>query len=57
MKRELGKDIQQGAPRKQFLADNADAVEKKEYMRHYTPEELLKLKEKEGIQGQAGTTP
>ena len=45
MKRELGKDIQQGAPRKQFLADNADAVEKKEYMRHFTPEELLKLKE------------
>lgn len=45
MKRELGKDIQQGEARRQFLADNADAVEKKEYMRHYTPEELLKLKE------------
>lgn len=44
MKRELGKDIQQGEARRQFLADNADAVEKKEYMRHYTPEELLKLK-------------
>ena len=45
MERELGKDIQQGEARRQFLADNADAVEKKEYMRHYTPEELLKLKE------------
>lgn len=45
MKRELGKDIQQGEARKQFLADNADKVEKKEYMRHFTPEELLKLKE------------
>ena len=45
MKRELGKDIQQGEPRRRFLADNADAVEKKEYMRHFTPEELLKLKE------------
>jgi len=45
VKRELGKDIQQGAPRRQFLEDNADAVEKKEYMRHFTPEELLKLKE------------
>ena len=45
MKRELGKDIQQGEARKQFLADNADAVEKKEYMRHFTPEELLKKKE------------
>ena len=45
MKRELGKDIQQGEARKQFLADNADKVEKKEYMRNFTPEELLKLKE------------
>lgn len=45
MKRELGKDIQQGEARRQFLADNADAVEKKEYMRHFTPEELLKKKE------------
>jgi hypothetical protein len=45
MKRELGKDIQQGEARKQFLADNADAVEKKEYMRHFTPEELLRKKE------------
>ena len=45
MKRELGKDFQQGEARKQFLADNADAVEKKEYMRHFTPEELLKKKE------------
>lgn len=45
MKRELGKDFQQGEERKQFLQDNADSVEKKEYMRHFTPEELLKLKE------------
>lgn len=45
MKRELGKDFQQGEARKQFLADNADGVEKKVYMRQYTPEELLKLKE------------
>lgn len=49
MKRELGKDIQQGEARRQFLADNADAVEKKEYMRHFTPEELLK--KKEGLSG------
>ena len=45
MKRELGKDIPQGEQRKQFLADNADKVEKKDYMRHFTPEELLKKKE------------
>lgn len=45
MIRELGKDIPQGEQRKQFLADNADKVEKKEYMRHFTPEELLKKKE------------
>ncbi len=45
MKRELGKDFQQGESRKQFLADNADGIEKKVYMRQYTPEELLKLKE------------
>jgi len=45
MKRELGKDFQQGEERRQFLADNADAVEKKEYMRHFTPDELLKKKE------------
>lgn len=45
MKRELGKDFQQGEERRQFLADNADAVEKKEYMRHFTTEELLKKKE------------
>lgn len=45
MKRELGKDIQQGEARRRFLEDNADAVEKKEYMRHFSPEELLKKKE------------
>lgn len=45
MKRELGKNFQQGEEQGQFLADNADAVEKKEYMRHFTPEELLKKKE------------
>ena len=45
MKRELGKDYQQGEERKQFLSDNCDKVEEKEYMRHFTPEELLKLKE------------
>lgn len=45
MKRELGKDFQQGESRKQFLADNTDGIEKKVYMRQYTPEELLKLKE------------
>lgn len=45
MKRELGKDIPQGEQRRQFLADNADKVEKKEYMRHFTPEELLRKKE------------
>lgn len=45
MKRELGKDFKQGESRKQFLADNADGIEKKVYMRQYTPEELLKLKE------------
>ena len=45
MNRELGKDIQPGEPRRRFLIDNADGVEKKEYMRRFTPEELLKLKE------------
>lgn len=45
MDRELGKDYAQGAARREFLANNADSVEKKEYMRHFSPEELLKLKE------------
>ena len=44
MKRELGKNFQQGEERRQFLADNADAVEKKKYIRHFTLEELLKKK-------------
>lgn len=45
MQKELGKDIESGKKRIAFLMDNCDAVEKKGYMKRYTPEELAKLKE------------
>jgi hypothetical protein len=45
MERELGKDVEAGKKRITFLMDNCDAVEEKGYMKHYTPEELAKLKE------------
>lgn len=41
----LGKDIQDEERRRRFLEDNAHGVEKKSYMKPYTPEELQGHKE------------
>ncbi len=45
IERELGKDMPQGEVRKKFLEDNCDAVEKKGYMKPFTPEELTEMKD------------
>lgn len=45
MQRELGKDIQDPKRRIAFLKDNCDSVEEKGYMKRFTPEQLLKMKE------------
>jgi hypothetical protein len=45
MQRELGKDIQNPQSRIEFLSDNCDSVEQKGYMKRFTPEQLLKMKE------------
>jgi hypothetical protein len=37
MDRELGKDIEAGARRIDFLESNCDKVEEKGYMKRYTP--------------------
>lgn len=41
----LGKEYTDPQKRKQFLADNADAVVRKTYMQRFTPEELQARKE------------
>jgi len=45
MQRELGKDIQDPKSRVAFLTDNCDSIESKGYMKRFTPEQLLKMKE------------
>ena len=45
MQRELGKDIEAGARRIDFLESNCDKVEKKGYMKRFTPEQLAQMKE------------
>jgi hypothetical protein len=45
MQRELGKDIQDPKSRIDFLSDNCDSVEQKGYMKRFTPDQLLKMKE------------
>lgn len=45
MQRELGKDIQDPKKRIEFLKDNCDSVEQKGYMKRFTPDQLLKMKE------------
>lgn len=45
MNRELGKDIQDPKSRVSFLSDNCDSIEQKQYMKRFTPEQLLKKKE------------
>lgn len=45
MAKTIGKDIQSLIERRRFLEDNADSVEKKGYMKPYTPEELQGHKE------------
>jgi dynactin complex subunit len=46
MQRELGKEITNPQQRKAFLHDNADSIEEKGYMKRFTPEELLQMKER-----------
>ena len=45
-KKSIGKDIQNPVERRRFLEDNADGVEKKGYMKPFSPEELQGHKEK-----------
>jgi len=45
MQRELGKEIQNPQSRIEFLSDNCDSVEQKGYMKRFTPDQLLKMKE------------
>lgn len=45
MQRELGKDIENPQNRIAFLSDNCDSIEQKGYMKRFTPEQLLKMKE------------
>lgn len=45
MDKHLGKDIENLVAREAFLKDNCDKVEKKGYMKPYTPEELQQRKE------------
>ena len=45
MQRELGKDISQGSKRIEFLETNCDAVEEKGYMKPFTPEQLVEMKD------------
>lgn len=45
MPKTLGKDIKDAVQRKRYLEDNADGVEKKGYMKPYTPAELQGHKE------------
>ncbi len=45
MERELGKEFKDKEQRVKFLRDNSDGVEKKGYMKMYTHEQLLQMKE------------
>lgn len=45
MNKELGKNISEGKSRVAFLMDNCDKVEDKSYMKRFTPDELLQMKE------------
>lgn len=45
MEKHLGADIASAERRKEFLADNCDAVEEKGYMKQYTNEELAEMKD------------
>jgi len=45
MNRELGMHIKDTQERINFLSDNCDAVEKKSYMKRFTPDQLLQMKE------------
>ena len=45
MQREIGKDVEQGKKRIAFLLDNCDKAEEKSYMKRFTPDQLLQMKE------------
>lgn len=45
MEKTLGKDIENEIQRKQFLTDNCDCVEKKGYMKQYSPAQMQSNKE------------
>lgn len=45
MEKELAKNIPAGAGRTAFLSDNCDKVEERGYMKHFTPDQLLQMKD------------
>jgi hypothetical protein len=45
MDRELGKGIEAGAKRIDFLESNCDKVEEKGYMKRFTPDQMARMKE------------
>jgi hypothetical protein len=45
MEKTLGKDIEQGLARRQFLSDNCDIVEEKGYMKPFSAEKMQSNKE------------
>ena len=45
MDKQIGKDIENRERRIDFLKTNCDSVEKKGYMKRYTPEQLQQMKE------------
>jgi len=45
MEKQLGQEYPEGQHRQAFLKDNCDQVERKGYMKPFTPEELAEMKE------------
>jgi hypothetical protein len=45
MDKELGKEMEAGAKRRDFLESNCDKVEEKGYMKRFTSEQLVQMKE------------
>ena len=46
MEKQLGKEYVNDSERIKFLKDNCDEVQEMDYMRQFTPEELLEMKDK-----------
>jgi len=45
MEKQLGQEYPEGQQREAFLKDNCDVVESKGYMKPFTPEQLVEMKE------------